>query len=399
MKKEIRYAVLGAGHGGRAMAAHLALMGYDVNLYNRSQEHIAEIAKAGGIHLESFEGGPRGFAKLQKITSDIGEAIQDVDVIMVVVPSTAHAGLARLSAPYLSDGQIVILHPGRTGGALEFHKTLRDSGCLADITIAEAETFIYASRAEGETSARIFGIKKEVSLAALPATRTESVLKILREAYPQFKNGGNVLETSLNNIGAIFHPALTLLNAGWIERTGGQFQFYIDGATPGLGRILEAVDRERVTVAAALGIRARTAREWLKSAYNAQGATLQEAIQNQKGYYGIQAPGTLYHRYIFEDVPMSLVPISALGRRYGVATPTMESLIQLANVLHQTDYWRRGRTLDKLGIQNLSIAELHQYITEESIEFASPNLFSQAAASLAESPQQENWSMNLHSLQ
>ena len=385
MKKEIRYTVLGAGHGGRAMAAHLALMGYDVSLYNRTYEHIAEIAKTGGIHLESFEGGPSGFAPLQKVTSDIGEAIQDADVIMVVVPSTAHAALARASAPYLQDGQIVILHPGRTGGALEFHKALRDAGCPADVTVAEAQTFLYASRAEGKTGARIFGIKKEVALAALPATRTEAALDILREAYPQFRDGVNVLETSLNNIGAIFHPALTLLNAGWIEQTGGDFQFYIDGATPGLGRILETVDRERVTVASALGIRAQTAREWLESAYHARGATLHEAIHNQKGYYGIKAPGTLYHRYIFEDVPMSLVPIAALGKRYGVAVPAMESLIHLASVLHQTDYWRRGRTLDKLGIQHLSVAELHQYVTEESIELPTSDLFSHTAAPLTSS--------------
>ncbi len=397
MKKDIRYAVLGAGHGGRAMAAHLALMGYDVHLYNRTYEHIAAIAKEGGIHLESFEGGPRGFAKLKKVTSDIGEALQDVDVVMVVVPSTAHAGLARASAPYLQDGQIIILHPGRTGGALEFHKTLRDSGCIADVTVAEAETFIYASRAEGETGARIFGIKEEVALAALPATRTESVLSVLREAYPQFVDGVNVLETSLNNIGAIFHPALTLLNAGWIEQTGGNFQFYIDGATPGLGRILEAVDRERVTVAAALGIRAHTAREWLETAYGAKGATLYEAIHDQKGYYGIKAPGTLYHRYIFEDVPMSLVPIAALGKRYGVAVQTMESLIRLASVLHQTDYWRRGRTLEKLGIQDLSVAELQQFVTEESIELTPSGLFVPSNTAI-HNPQTQNWQMNFPTL-
>ena len=60
---------------------------------------------------------------------------------------------------------------------------------------------------------------------------------------------GNVLQTGLNNMGAIFHPALTILNTGWIESTHGDYQFYIDGATPSVAKVLSALDRERVTVA------------------------------------------------------------------------------------------------------------------------------------------------------
>ncbi len=191
---------------------------------------------------------------------------------------------------------------------------MRDNGCKADVTVAEAETFIYASRSDGPAQARIFRIKEAVPLAALPAIRTEKVLEIINEAYPQFIDGVNVLNTGLNNMGAIFHPALTLLNAGWIEATHGDYQFYIDGVTPSVARVLEVLDRERVTVASSLGIRARTSLEWLKLAYDTDGEDLHEAIHNQPGYYGIKAPPTLHHRYIFEDVPMSLVPIASLGK-------------------------------------------------------------------------------------
>jgi opine dehydrogenase len=124
------------------------------------------------------------------------------------------------------------------------------------------------------------------------------------------------------------------------------------------------LDRERVTVASAVGIRARTAQEWLKMAYDATGADLHEAIHNQSGYYGISAPPTLNHRYIFEDVPMSLVPIAALGERYGVSVRGMDSIIRLACIIHHTDYWRRGRTLEKLGIAGLSVSELTRYVNE-----------------------------------
>ena len=64
-----KYTVIGAGHGGKAMAAHLALMGFKVTLYNRTPEHVEIIKKRGGIELESVEGGPHGFGKLALVTS------------------------------------------------------------------------------------------------------------------------------------------------------------------------------------------------------------------------------------------------------------------------------------------------------------------------------------------
>ncbi|NPV55932.1 MAG: NAD(P)-binding domain-containing protein [Anaerolineae bacterium] len=363
MSNPTRYTVIGAGHGGKAMAAHLALMGKTVTLYNRTYSHIEVIGMRGGLDLESYEGGPHGFVKIAKVTSDMAEAIAEAEVIMVVLPSSAHAEVTQKMAPALKDGQIIILHPGRTGGAIEVEKVLRDNDCKADVTISEAETFIYASRSDGPAQARIFRIKEAVPLAALPARRTQSVLDAIHDIYPQFIDGVNVLHTGLNNMGAIFHPALTILNAGWIEATFGDFEFYINGVTPSVARVLEALDRERVTVASSLGIRARTAMEWLELAYNVSGEDLHEAIHNQPGYYGIKAPSTLKHRYIFEDVPMSLVPIASFGQRFGVNVRAMDSMIRLACLIHRTDYWRKGRTMEKLGINNLSVGELTEFVT------------------------------------
>lgn len=361
---DTHFTIIGAGHGGKGMAAHLALMGFQTTLYNRTEENIEIIQARGGIELSSFEGGPHGFGELVQATANIGEAVKDADVIMAVLPSSAHADIARLAAPHLQDGQIIVLNPGRTGGSLEFQQVLRNNNCTADVTIAETETLIYASRSEGPAMARIFGIKEAVPVAALPATCTKRVLDILRPAFPQFIDGVSVLHTGLNNMGAIFHPALTLLNAGWIESTRGEFQFYIDGVTPSVARLLEVLDRERVTVAASLGIRARTAREWLKLAYAATGDNLHDAIHNQTGYIGITAPPTLNHRYITEDIPMSLVPIAALAQRYGVSVRGIESIIRMACIIHSTDYWRTGRTLDKLGIDNLSVSEVNRLVME-----------------------------------
>ncbi len=361
MDKNYRYAVIGAGNGGKAMAAYLALMDFQVTLYNRTATRVEIIRLRGGIDLESPT-EPHGFGRLYKVTDNMEEALRDADIIMVVVPSTAHADIAKLAAPFLRDDHIVILHPGRTGGALEFCHTLAQENCPGKPIIAEAETFIFASRSEGPSQARIFRIKEAVPLAAMPATRTKEVLDAIRPAFPQFIDGKNVLQTGLNNMGAIFHPALALLNSGWIEATSGDFQFYVDGVTPSVAKVLEVLDRERVTVASAMGLKARNALEWLELAYNATGENLHEAMHNQTGYYGIKAPGTLNHRYITEEIPMSLVPIASFGSTYGVSVNGINSIINLACFIHGTDYRRKGRTVEKLGIQGLSVGELVKFV-------------------------------------
>lgn len=355
------FTVIGAGHGGKAMAAHLGMRGFPVRLFNRTAERVEAIKARKGIGL-TVQDQEEGFGPLELVTSDIGPAVQGSKVIMVVIPATGHRDIAEGCTPYLQDGQIVVLNPGRTGGALEFKNVLDLSGCKADVTVAEAQTFIFASRSMGPAEAKIFRTKNTVPLAALPATRTPEVLAALEEAYPQFIAAPNVLHTSLNNMGAVFHPALALLNAGRIESTRGDFEFYIDGVTPSVAKVLEALDRDRMTVAAILGVRAVSALVWLEEAYAATGSNLLEAIHNNPGYVGIRAPRTLEHRYIFEDVPMSLVPISNLGANFGVSTRAMDSIIRLARVVHGVDYYQRGRSLADMGLENLTVAGIRHYV-------------------------------------
>ena len=88
---ETRYTVIGAGNGGKAMAAHLAIMGFEVTLYNRTPEKIAAIQARSGITLESQDpAGPRGFGHLACVTSDMQVAIKNCDIAMVVTPAYAH---------------------------------------------------------------------------------------------------------------------------------------------------------------------------------------------------------------------------------------------------------------------------------------------------------------------
>ena len=243
-------AVIGAGNGGQAMAGFLALKGFGVNLWNRSGSKVNLLNKIGGIVLE---GQVTGFATPNLMTSDIGEAVHGARLIMVTVPASGHRDVAAQMAPYLSDGQIIVLNPGRTGGALEFRQVLLKNNCNCDVTIVETSTFIYASRTTAEGVSHIYGIKQRVPVAALPATRTIEVLRVLRKAYPQFIPAENVLFTGFDNIGAVFHPLPVLLNAGRIESKVA-YEHYRDGVTPSVARVLEALDRERLAIARAFGV-------------------------------------------------------------------------------------------------------------------------------------------------
>ncbi len=349
------FCVLGAGHGGLAMAGHLALLGCRVNLFNRTWERIEPIHARGGIEVT---GEVEGFAALNLATADPAQAVDNVDILMAVLPASAHRDIARIVAPHLKDGQILILNPGRTGGALEVTRVIRQVNPGVRAFVAEAQTLLYAARTTNPGQVHVFGIKNSVPVAALPAYATTDVLAILRRALPQFVPGDNILKTSLDNIGAVFHPAITLLNAGRIEDTHGDFEFYVQGVTPAVARVLEAIDRERVNVASALGIRAHTAREWLYLAYDAAGKTLYDAMRANAGYSGIKAPGTVLQQYITEDVPASLVPLASIGEMFRVPTPTIRAMIDLASAMHGVDYWAEGRTVEKLGIKGMSLREL-----------------------------------------
>ncbi len=354
--RDLKFTVVGAGHGGKAIAAHLAIKGFTVNLYNRTISKIQPIKKLEGIELE---GEIKGFGKLNIVTNNIEEAIDGVDAILVVVPANGHVSIARSCAPFLTEKQILVLNPGRTCGALEFLNVLRENGNHKDVTIAETQTFIYASRGMGPATAKIFRIKQAIPVAAIPAKKTDRVVKILNEAFPEFIPASSVIETSFNNMGAVFHPAITILNASRIESTLGNFQFYIEGVTQSVARVLESVDEERVRVAHKLRCKnVYSAIDWLSMAYNVVEDSLFDAIHSNPGYVGIMAPRTTHVRYITEDVPMSLVPISETGKILDVETDVIDSLINIAESIFKKDFRKNGRNLKRLGLEGLDVNEI-----------------------------------------
>jgi opine dehydrogenase len=365
--KQTTVAVLGGGSGAFAHAAHLALKGFRVNMYEVPELHesIVPVQEQGGITLQpkGLKGFGGGLAHLGIVSSDPGAVLKDAEVVWVVVPAYAQRRFAEACAPFFRERQIVVLTPGN-GGALEFSHVLEAGGVQPPPQLVEAESMIFSCEKRGPAEVVIDGFKKGMGIAALPGTATPSVVARLRPYFPSLRPMASVLETQLSNVNTVAHPAILLLNAGRAESIEG-FEFYREGATPAVGRILEAVDRERLIVGKGLGLELLPMLDWEVRVYGHQGAqgdTLADVLAGNPAYQGFRAPRTMSHRFLLEDVPFGLVPIERFGRLASVPTPITTSLISIASEIVGADLRERARDWDELGISNLSADELKRLV-------------------------------------
>jgi len=59
---------------------------------------------------------------------------------------------------------------------------------------------------------------------------------------------------------------------------------------------------------------------------------------------------------------MSLVPLASLARVCNVETPTIDMIIDLANIVYQKDFRAEGRTIETLGLEGLSSREILELV-------------------------------------
>lgn len=341
--------VCGGGHQGLSMASHLALNGEKVTLWNRTPEHIEKVKKTNKIYCN---GAVNGIAELSQISSNIEDVISDF--IMVTVPSSAHKDVAERLAPFVTGNTVIVLNPGRTFGAIEFAEQLKKCGVTDMPHIAETQTIVYTCRRSGENSTTIFSMKRDVKIAALKQSNMQYIMeKMPRCLRPYFKVEESLAVTSFSNVGMILHCAPVLMNIGWIESPKVNFKYYYDGISESVARFLEKIDQERVGVAASMGFRVETTRDWLKRTYAIEGENLYDCIRNNAAYREIDAPPSLDSRYITEDVPNGLVPIECLGKEMGIERETfnISLIIDLANAVYGRDFRAEGRQIPASKIQ------------------------------------------------
>ena len=362
-----KIAVLGAGNGGCAAAADLTLRGYEVRLFSRSESTLIPIAKRGGIEL--LEDGQEKFAAPDFVSRHLPPVVNGADFIIVAAPAVAHEYLAKNLAGCLGEGQRILLNPGHTGGSLHFANLLRKAGSKADLQLCETVTLTYICRMPAAARVEIYRRTAHLRCAAFPGKNTDYLVKETQDVFPNVVAAENVLETGLSNINAIMHPAGMLGNAGWIEKTGGDFLYYREGITPAIAAWIEEVDRERLQIVARLGFKPLS----FVDIFHQAGLTLDEAqatgsvyraINKSEPNKTIKAPKTLDHRYIKEDVGYGLVPMAEIGRLLEVKTPAMDALITLASLATHTDYRKEGLTLEKMGLVAVGVENLSKTLQE-----------------------------------
>lgn len=357
-----KIAILGAGNAGVSLSGHLAIKGFEVRLYEipELKDNLNKINEEGGIEIT---GVVEGFGKLKMATTNMSKAVKNADLILIAVPAFAHSTIMNEYLKYAEQGQTVVFLPGNYS-ALRFYNLLKEKGMENSINILSTASMIYACRKAEENKANIMAIKNQLPISSIPSFKTKSLLKKLKHVFEEFVPANNVLEIGLNNLNCILHTPTAILNAGRIENTQGNFDFYWEGMTKSVCLVLESVDKERLLVGKALGTNLIPIKGLLFDYYSLEGKNLHEIVTNSEVHGGSGSPDNLTHRYIEEDTIYGLVPISSIGKYLGIKTPITDSIIELASTLNGINYWQKGITIEKLGLASLTIDETLSFLRD-----------------------------------
>lgn len=338
--------VLGGGGTGCCFAAALAIRGFDVTLFEQKEywhEHIDGILKKGGVEITGND--ITGMAHIGRITDDLAEAVEGVDVIFVSMVAWRHQWLADSLKPLLKPGQTVILSAGNFGSI----RLKRTFGMDCPVVVGEMLGNIFPCRMIGEGKAIIAFPYAPKKVAAFPAKDTPKVV----EAMSQFLPCGpakNVFETALNVPNLVCHLAGSVLNTCAIDRNP-DFAFYTDGMSEHVVSVQLAVEREKAQVIDALGYAMVNHTDLMKKIIQ------YDKFPELDDFRSLSGPGSMDHRYIVEDATTGQSIIIDLAEHLGFDMPVMKALVLLASVINDRDFAAQGLKLKDLGMGELYTAE------------------------------------------
>ena len=360
MSKDI-WTIIGAGMGGKGLAAQLGIDGVRLRIHDIDDAQVAGMRAAGGLHVE---GRDQTFAPVEMATTDLAAAVKGAAVLLVSIYGNDHPALAAQLAPLLEDGQAIVLIQGHFAGALVFRTALERAGCRADVDVAEMDGYPYMLTVKSPDTVLMTSVKKRWQLAAMPSSRTRAVLERIGPAFPGMVAAGTLLDTAFLDLGAVFHVAGMVTNVGRVEDSG-TYNFYEANMVPSVCHLIEDMDAERVAVAGAYGADIPDVRRWLADTYGYADMSVHEGLQKMAHthYRYAPAPKSLTHRYLVQDVTCGAVPIAAFAATAGVPAPATNAAVDMAGILARRDFRAEGRSLGNLGLACMSRDDIIAHVS------------------------------------
>ena len=354
----MKVAILGSGNGACAMAFEWARAGHDVYMFDFPQfdRQIKAINAAGGIYSE---GEMEGFQSVKYAGHDIALCLKDAPLIFAVGPAYSTEPFGKACAPYLQEGQVYVVCPGSCMGAVIFKNALGLAIDDYSVTVADTSTLPYAVRIIEDGKIAVYNrLGGGCLLATLPSSQNDMVYDLLKPVHDCIEKAKNIFQTCLQNANPMLHPCITTLNAARIEGPE-DFFFYEQGVTPGVGRLLKAIDEERIALGAALGLVIEDDPHIsIRQGYMTE-ENYDSGYATAPGFTGIYAQTQLDYRYYNEDAGFGLVLWLDLADRLGMELPTIRAMLQIVSAIMDRDYKaEKARTLDTLGLAGYSIEQL-----------------------------------------
>jgi opine dehydrogenase len=227
----------------------------------------------------------------------------------------------------------------------------------------------------GDTQVRLENRTQNLIVATFPGKDIDVVAEVAETLFPkkhgyEIRRGQNAIDSILVDYNAITHTPPMICNAARIELA--EKPFFLFGKkenTPSVVRMIQRIDRERMAIGEALGMKQWTLEEEIKMVkWNPHGEDfvlpLYDAIHTP--FLEVcEGPFKLNTRHLNEDIPFGLVTFSSLGRMLGVPTPVTDAIITMAEVLLEKDFRGMGRTVQQMGIDpKWSAAKLKRYLHE-----------------------------------
>ncbi|WP_221563137.1 NAD/NADP-dependent octopine/nopaline dehydrogenase family protein [Alkalihalobacillus sp. TS-13] len=353
-------AVLGGGNGSYAAAIDLTEKGHHVRLWRRNQEAFRSVLESQAIQVKDSRG--TRMVPLKMATSDLKEAVEGADLIVIPLPAFTQRTVAKRLAPVLEDGQVIFLPPGTFGSYL-MARVLVEEGCNADVVFAETGTLPYLARKYDEQTVSISGRATRLPTGIFPSDQSDHAFGILQKAYPSIEPIEDALDGALMNAGPIIHPPLILMNAGPIEHFE-KWDIHDEGTQPSIRNVHRSLDGERIKIREALGYNpphfpledhySDEGEEWMYG----DGAH-EELVDGEDWYEKLDLKT---HRYMQEDIVCGLAFLVSLGDWLTIKTPTATGLLAIASSIMEKDLREIGRTMENLKLSSLSKEDLKEIL-------------------------------------